>query len=155
VLQNDAAPERQICAPAVTALACELKGGPDRSVRSGLMADLRARVGELWRRLDEVDPQDTDAAAVIRETIDLLDCGDARVAEIVDDEVVVHEWLKQAILLLFRQAQMVTQELGPFEFADKIPLKSGYQAAGVRVVPGPRPAGVRSSTAVSSSCPAT
>jgi 2,3,4,5-tetrahydropyridine-2,6-dicarboxylate N-succinyltransferase len=100
------------------------------------MADLRARVGELWRRRDEIDPKDTDAAAVIREAIDLLDCGDARVAEIVDDEVVVHEWLKQAILLLFGQARMVTQELGPFEFADKIPLKSGYEAAGVRVVPG-------------------
>lgn len=31
---------------------------------------------------------------------------------------------------------MATQELGPFEYADKIPLKSGYEAAGVRVVPG-------------------
>jgi 2,3,4,5-tetrahydropyridine-2-carboxylate N-succinyltransferase len=58
------------------------------------------------------------------------------VAEVVDGGVVVHEWLKQAILLLFRQARMVTHELGPFEFADKIPLKSGYEAAGVRVVPG-------------------
>jgi 2,3,4,5-tetrahydropyridine-2-carboxylate N-succinyltransferase len=100
------------------------------------MADLHARVGELWRRRDEIDPEDTDAAAVIREAIDLLDRGEARVAEIVDDEVVVHEWLKQAILLLFHQARMVTQELGPFEFADKIRLKSGYEAAGVRVVPG-------------------
>ena len=31
---------------------------------------------------------------------------------------------------------METVELGPFEYADKIPLKRGYQAAGVRVVPG-------------------
>ena len=29
-----------------------------------------------------------------------------------------------------------TVELGPFEYADKLPLKSGYAAAGVRVVPG-------------------
>jgi len=49
---------------------------------------------------------------------------------------VVHEWLKRAILLLFRQSAMDTVELGPFEFADKIPLKGGYEAAGVRVVPG-------------------
>ena len=38
----------------------------------------------------------------VREAIDLLDRGEARVAEVVDDEVVVHEWVKQAILLWFR-----------------------------------------------------
>ena len=100
------------------------------------MADLRSRVEEFWRRSDEVDLASPDARAVVHEAVGLLDRGEARVAEVVDDEVVVHEWLKQAILLLFRQARMVTQELGPFEFADKIPLKSGYEAAGVRVVPG-------------------
>jgi 2,3,4,5-tetrahydropyridine-2-carboxylate N-succinyltransferase len=58
------------------------------------------------------------------------------VAEIVDGEVVVHQWLKQAILLLFRLTQMSTTELGPFEYRDKIPLKQHYEQAGVRVVPG-------------------
>ncbi len=53
-----------------------------------------------------------------------------------DGSVVVHAWLKQAILLLFKLSQMETVELGPYEFADKIPLKRGYQASGVRVVPG-------------------
>src|SRR5205085_8819776 len=51
-------------------------------------------------------------------------------------EVVVHQWLKQAILLLFRLAAMETIELGPFEYADKIPLKHDYASSGVRVVPG-------------------
>jgi 2,3,4,5-tetrahydropyridine-2-carboxylate N-succinyltransferase len=100
------------------------------------MADLRSRIEELWDRRDEIAPADSEAAALVRSAIDLLDRGEARVAEVVDGEVVVHEWLKQAILLLFRLAKMETQELGPFEFADKIPLKSGYEAAGVRVVPG-------------------
>ena len=100
------------------------------------MANLRSRIEELWRRRTEIDADDEDVITVIREAIDLLDGGEARVAEVVDDEVVVHEWLKEAILLLFQQARMVTQELGPFEFADKIPLKSGFGAAGVRVVPG-------------------
>jgi 2,3,4,5-tetrahydropyridine-2-carboxylate N-succinyltransferase len=50
--------------------------------------------------------------------------------------VVVHEWLKQAILLLFRLESMETIELGPFEYRDKIPLKRDYEKAGVRVVPG-------------------
>jgi 2,3,4,5-tetrahydropyridine-2,6-dicarboxylate N-succinyltransferase len=100
------------------------------------MADLRVQIEDFWRRRTEIGPDDSDVMAVIHEAIDLLDRGEARVAEVVDDEVVVHEWLKQAILLLFQQARIVTQELGPFEFADKIPLKSGYEAAGVRVVPG-------------------
>ncbi len=43
-----------------------------------------------------------EARAVVHEAIELLDRGEARVAEVVDGEVVVHEWLKQAILLLFR-----------------------------------------------------
>ena len=36
----------------------------------------------------------------------------------------MHQWLKQAILLLFRLSKMETIELGPFEYADKIPLKT-------------------------------
>jgi len=39
-------------------------------------------------------------------------------------------------LLLFRLSAMETTELGPFEYADRIPLKKGYAAAGVRAVPG-------------------
>jgi 2,3,4,5-tetrahydropyridine-2-carboxylate N-succinyltransferase len=50
--------------------------------------------------------------------------------------VVVHQWLKQAILLFFKLSAMETIELGPFEFADKVPLKRDHAAAGVRVVPG-------------------
>ena len=101
------------------------------------MADLRATIAELWERRTELDANDGDAAVSVREAIDLLDRGEARVAEVgPDGEVVVHEWLKHAILLLFRLAAMETIELGPFEYADKIPLKRDYAAAGVRVVPG-------------------
>jgi 2,3,4,5-tetrahydropyridine-2-carboxylate N-succinyltransferase len=100
--------------------------------------DLPATVDDLWSRRDELQPGDADVDRVLGEAIGLLDRGEARVAEWDDgtDRVVVHEWLKRAILLLFRQRRMDTVELGPFEFADKIPLKSGYAQAGVRVVPG-------------------
>ena len=40
----------------------------------------------------------------------------------------MHQWLKQAILLLFRLTHMSVMELGPFEFRDKIPLKRNYEA---------------------------
>jgi 2,3,4,5-tetrahydropyridine-2-carboxylate N-succinyltransferase len=102
------------------------------------MADLQSQIEELWSRASELGPSDSDALAVVSQAIDLLDRGDARVAEVdpATDEVVVHQWLKQAILLLFRLRSMETLEVGPFEFADKLPLKKDYAAAGVRVVPG-------------------
>jgi 2,3,4,5-tetrahydropyridine-2-carboxylate N-succinyltransferase len=101
------------------------------------MADLQAQIEELWERRADLAPGDGDALALVREAIDLLDRGEARVA-LVDGsgQVVVNQWLKQAILLFFKLAAMETVELGPFEYADKIPLKHGYAAAGVRVVPG-------------------
>ncbi|MDQ6798600.1 MAG: 2,3,4,5-tetrahydropyridine-2,6-dicarboxylate N-succinyltransferase [Actinomycetota bacterium] len=102
------------------------------------MADLQGQIAELWDRRDGLTPDDGDARAVVDLAIDLLDSGEARTAEIDPDtgEVVVHVWLKQAILLLFRLSAMTTTELGPFEYADRIPLKKGYAAAGVRAVPG-------------------
>ena len=99
------------------------------------MDSLRRDIGRLW---DEgVKPEDRDAVEVVRSAVDLLDSGRARVAEVdADGNVVVHQWLKQAILLLFRVSTMETVELGPYEYHDKIPLKRGYERAGVRVVPG-------------------
>ena len=94
------------------------------------------QIEQLWERRDELSPDDAEANRAVVEAVGLLDRGEARVAEVVDDEVVVHQWLKLAILLYFRQSEMATIELGPFEYADKIPLKRDFQAAGVRVVPG-------------------
>jgi 2,3,4,5-tetrahydropyridine-2-carboxylate N-succinyltransferase len=106
-----------------------------------MSTSLPEQITELWDRRDQLSPADTDAFEVVRQAIDLLDRGELRVADVTgdgvgDDEVTVNEWAKLAILLLFRLTAMETMELGPFEYADKIPLKQGYQAAGVRVVPG-------------------
>src|SRR5947209_8654221 len=102
------------------------------------MADLRAQIEELWDRRADLAPGDGDASAIVREAIDLLDRGELRAAEVDagSGEVVVNVWVKQAILLLFRLSAMETVELGPFEYADRIPLKHGFAEAGVRVVPG-------------------
>jgi 2,3,4,5-tetrahydropyridine-2-carboxylate N-succinyltransferase len=102
------------------------------------MADLPSQIEELWSRVGELGPADTDALGIVVQAIDLLDRGEARVAEVdaATGEVVVHGWLKTAILLLFRLRAMETGEVGPFEFHDKLPLKTRYAAAGVRVVPG-------------------
>ena len=101
------------------------------------MSDLESRISELWASRPDLDADDPEVIATVHEAIDALDTGQARVAEVLDDGTVrVNQWCKQAILLLFSTAKMVTIELGPFEFADKIPLKTDYAARGVRVVPG-------------------
>jgi 2,3,4,5-tetrahydropyridine-2,6-dicarboxylate N-succinyltransferase len=75
-------------------------------------------------------------ADAVEEAIALLDAGELRAAE-PDDEGGwrVNEWAKKAVLLYFRVAGMTTTEIGPYEYHDKIPLKSGYAELGVRVVP--------------------
>ena len=102
------------------------------------MAELAVQIEALWDRVADLTPSDTDALAVVTEAVNLLDSGEARVAEIdpATDQVIVHPWLKHAILMLFRLRSMETIEVGPFEFADKLPLKHNFAAAGVRVVPG-------------------
>ncbi len=77
-----------------------------------------------------------EARELVGSVIGMLDRGEIRVAEVVDDDVVVNESAKHAILMWFRVQEMDVIEAGPFEYVDKLPLKHGYEAAGVRVVPG-------------------
>ncbi|MBA3366939.1 MAG: 2,3,4,5-tetrahydropyridine-2,6-dicarboxylate N-succinyltransferase [Actinobacteria bacterium] len=67
--------------------------------------------------------------------IEQLDRGEVRVAEKHGDEWVVNEEAKRAVLEYFRVRELEPQEVGPFEYLDKIPLKRNYAELGVRVVP--------------------
>lgn len=75
------------------------------------------------------------AAAAVERTIASLDGGELRVAEKVGGEWRVNVWVKEAIMLYFRLANLETYQVGPFEYHDKIPTKKGLAAAGIRVVP--------------------
>lgn len=77
----------------------------------------------------------TDAEPAVRRTIADLDRGAVRVAEPVEGGWVVNEWVKQAILLYFRLAELETWDDGVIEYHDKIPPKRDLAAAGIRVVP--------------------
>lgn len=81
--------------------------------------------------------QDPAHTAAVLATIEALDQGRLRVATppVEGGEWEVHAWVKEAILLFFAIQKMETIEIGPFEFHDKIPLKRGLAAAGVRLVP--------------------
>ena len=71
----------------------------------------------------------------VEEVIAALDRGELRVAEPAGDDWRVNGEAQEAILEYFRLRQMEPQEVGPFEYHDKIPLKRDYDTLGVRVVP--------------------
>jgi 2,3,4,5-tetrahydropyridine-2-carboxylate N-succinyltransferase len=90
-------------------------------------------INETWENRDNL--ANPEVRKVIEDTISLLDAGKIRVAEKINEEWTVHQWVKKAVILYFPIRKMVTIECPPFEFHDKIPLKKNFEKLGVRVVP--------------------
>ena len=79
--------------------------------------------------------KETKYAEAVRAVIEEMDKGRLRVASPQGDGWVVNEWVKQAILLYFSVQTTQTWKVDPFEFHDKMLLKSNYKELGVRAVP--------------------
>ena len=79
--------------------------------------------------------KDSKYSDAVKAVIEEVDKGRLRTASPIENGWQVNEWVKQAILLYFGIQQMQTFELPPFEFYDKMKLKSGYAQLGVRAVP--------------------
>ena len=118
---------------------------PEGDVATPIHAD---RAVELWDRAPSCRRR-RGRARVVTAAIELLDTGQARVAEVdpTTDEVVVHEWLKKRSSCCSaaghgdgRARAVRVRRQAPAQAR----LRRG---AGVRAVPGPRPAGARSSAA--------
>lgn len=101
-----------------------------------IIMDLELLIAEVWKNRDLL--ADEKYLNGIRSVIDLVDKGQLRAAS-PDPEMPggwrVNEWVKQAILLYFGIQKMETYSLPPFEFYDKMKLKSDYASIGVRAVP--------------------
>jgi 2,3,4,5-tetrahydropyridine-2-carboxylate N-succinyltransferase len=95
--------------------------------------DLKTKIEKVWN--DRSLLKETTYTNAIREVIEEVDKGRLRVATPIDDIWIVNEWVKQAILLYFGIQPMQTWTVSPFEFHDKMLLKSDYASLGVRVVP--------------------
>ena len=101
--------------------------------------DLQQLINEVWNNRDLL--KESMYADAVRDVIEEVDKGRLRTASPVDvDENgsinwQVNEWVKQGILMYFAVQQMETMVLPPFEFYDKMKLKSGYAQLGVRAVP--------------------
>jgi 2,3,4,5-tetrahydropyridine-2-carboxylate N-succinyltransferase len=104
------------------------------------VTELAERIETSWNTVSD-DPRAPIDSAAVEEAVAMLDRGAVRVAEPGNDgDWHVNVWAKEAVLLYFRVRGLETTHVGPFEYHDRLPLKTGYEEAGVRVVP---PATVR------------
>ncbi len=99
------------------------------------MNELQNIIENAWNNRSLLSEKTTQEA--IHFIIEEIDKGRLRIAEPIHDSGwIVNEWLKKAVILYFPIQQMNTMELPPFEFHDKMKLKTNYEKLGVRVVPG-------------------
>jgi 2,3,4,5-tetrahydropyridine-2-carboxylate N-succinyltransferase len=102
-----------------------------------VVSDLETRIAQWYESIAEMSPENLEARRDVELAIAKLDDGQVRVCEISEaGHVVVNEWAKQAILLLFRLRGLEVSEAGPFEYYDKLELKTDFARRGVRAVPG-------------------
>lgn len=95
---------------------------------------MRSIVEAAWEHRSLLNNPETIEA--INHVIEEIDKGILRVSEPSENgEWIVNEWVKKAVVLYFPIRQMETIEVGPFEFHDKMALKTNYKELGVRVVP--------------------
>jgi len=105
--------------------------------------DLEAAIDRAWDVRDTLSPATQgEARAAVEAAIEGLDSGMLRVAERVDGQWVVHQWLKKAVLLAFRLWGNALMPGNAAPAFDRVPLKTvgwdagRFAAAGFRLVPG-------------------
>ena len=95
---------------------------------------MRELIEKAWDDRSLLKDQKTLDA--IFSVIEDLDKGELRTAEpLADGTWQVNDWVKKAVILYFPTQKMETIEVGPYEYHDKIKLKTDYVGQGVRVVP--------------------
>ncbi|MDY0011407.1 MAG: 2,3,4,5-tetrahydropyridine-2,6-dicarboxylate N-succinyltransferase [Rhodocyclaceae bacterium] len=107
------------------------------------MQDLQKTIEEAFEARANLSP--TSAPANVREAvatvIDGLDQGRLRVAEKIDGQWVVNQWIKKAVLISFRLRDNAVMAGGSTQYFDKVATKFGdytpeqFQQGGFRVVP--------------------
>ena len=107
------------------------------------MKELQSIIEESFEKRAEITPRnvDTHVKQAVLEVLGLLDKGELRVAEKIDGDWTVHQWLKKAVLLSFRIEDNEFMKGGFTNYFDKVPAKYAdmnsrdFTDSGVRVVP--------------------
>jgi 2,3,4,5-tetrahydropyridine-2,6-dicarboxylate N-succinyltransferase len=105
------------------------------------MENIRQTIEDAYANINEVYPTSLKVVAAVNAALDTLDCGGIRVAEPIGDNWVVNDWIKKAILLLFKTGQNQITDTGWTKFYDKLDLKftdytsDTFKQEAIRVVP--------------------
>jgi 2,3,4,5-tetrahydropyridine-2-carboxylate N-succinyltransferase len=107
------------------------------------MQEIQSIIEQAWDARAEMTPDSVadDVRDAINQVIDLLDRGEARVAEPDGDDWRVNQWLKKAVLLSFRIRDNHMIESSHGKYYDKVPSKfenysaTDFAQAGFRIVP--------------------
>lgn len=107
------------------------------------MSDLQQIIEQAFENRESITPASVTAEvkSAVEQAIELLDSGEKRVAEKVDGEWIVNQWLKKAVLLSFRIRDNEVMPGGETQFYDKVDSKfasytaEDFKAGGMRVVP--------------------
>ena len=108
-----------------------------------MSTELQNIIENAFENRSNISPSSVEAPikAAVLEAIELLDTGKARVAEKVNGEWVVNQWLKKAVLLSFAIRDNEIIDGGDSNYFDKVPSKfadydqARFQQDGFRVVP--------------------
>lgn len=104
---------------------------------------LQSTIEQAFENRETLSPMTAPAEVkeAVNAALNLLDSGQARVAEKSDGEWVVNQWLKKAVLLSFRLNDNKVIDTGLAQFYDKVPMKyqgmteEEFKSGGTRVVP--------------------
>ncbi|CCG18011.1 2,3,4,5-tetrahydropyridine-2,6-dicarboxylate n-succinyltransferase [Taylorella equigenitalis 14/56] len=98
-------------------------------------------INSAWDNKSELTPQNTELFQIVEQVIDDLDKGKIRVAEKINSEWRVNQWVKKAVLLSFKLRENKVINEVPLQYFDKVPLKfenftsEDFKNSGFRVVP--------------------
>lgn len=112
-------------------------------IKNYTMNSLQIIIDQGFEQRQQLTPDNApqDLRDAVEAVIKGLDQGHLRVAEKINQEWVVHQWLKKAVLLSFKLYPNLAVDAGFSQFYDKVPLKfsnytdKDWQNSGVRVVP--------------------
>ena len=107
------------------------------------MNELQTIIEQAWDQRADLNPGTAPAkiGAAVNDVVGALDSGKLRVAEKINGEWVVHQWLKKAVLLSFRLEDNVAMAGAATQYYDKVPSKFAHYSrddfarGGFRVVP--------------------
>jgi len=109
------------------------------------MNELEPLIEQLWEGRDKLGPgTGVEVRRLVGWAVGMLDTGHTRIAEKIDGDWKVNQWLKKAVLLSFRLNPMEAISGGPggAHWWDKVPSKFAgwgekeFTEAGFRAVPG-------------------